>query len=184
MIEQLELGGALQDSILFRNLGEHELDVIAGLLREGSVRHGEYLFREKDPGDRLYVLRSGTIQVEKSVTPDKRLHIARLGGGEFLGEMGLISNAPRSLDAIALEDTTFWVLTQVEFARLCASQPALGLHVVHNIAHVLSQRLLATNIGIARLYRELDSAEASQSKDARFAEAWRRSFRIREPEED
>ena len=61
---------------------------------------GAVLFREGDPGKEMYVIQAGRISVSKKVRDVEKV-LGTLGQGEFVGEMAIISNKPRSATATA-----------------------------------------------------------------------------------
>ena len=67
------------------------------------VKQGEYIFREGDEADALYMIHKGKVMICKTVgNVEKRIQV--LEEGEFVGEMAIIDSMPRSADAIAVED--------------------------------------------------------------------------------
>ncbi|MBI4870525.1 MAG: cyclic nucleotide-binding domain-containing protein [Candidatus Riflebacteria bacterium] len=166
MIENVDINRALEDSSLFRDLKTSELDIIAGLVREGSLERGQHLFHEGDPSEALYIIRSGAVAIEKALNGSFRLQLARLGPGEIFGEIGLICRAPRSADAVALEALSFWVLARSDYERLLANQAALASRLLHGIAVAISQRLIATNQLLMKLIGQVAPAETTQLLEA------------------
>lgn len=72
--------------------------------REVTLAAGEYLFRQGDPSDVIYMIEQGRIDVTRE-TPEGDVHLASLGPGDHLGEMGPLFGLPRSATARASEDT-------------------------------------------------------------------------------
>jgi CRP-like cAMP-binding protein len=68
-----------------------------------KVSKGEYIFREGDPGDYIYLVHKGKVKITQAAgNADEEIEI--LGEAEFIGEMAFINDEPRSANAIALED--------------------------------------------------------------------------------
>src|SRR5713226_9345669 len=63
-----------------------------------EFKRGEVLFREGDPGKEMYVIQTGKVNITKKVRDTEKI-LATLGAGEFLGEMALLNNKPRSAGA-------------------------------------------------------------------------------------
>ncbi len=145
MIEPMDLGGALEESALFNKLHSEDLDIVAGLVHEGEIEKGQILFREHDLSDCLYIVRQGVLSLYKEFGGGTKILIASIGSGEFLGEMGLVCDEPRSLTAEAMQDVSYWRLSQTDYRRLCMTQPSVGMTVNRNIAMVLSHRLVTAN---------------------------------------
>lgn len=69
-----------------------------------DFKTGELILREGETGEHIYLIISGSVQILKN-HPHNPQQIATLASGEILGEIGILSNEPRSATAIALEDT-------------------------------------------------------------------------------
>ncbi len=68
-----------------------------------NFSRGDYIFREGDPADVMYMIHRGRVQIIKGAgTFDEEIRI--LGEGEFIGEMAVINRMPRSASALALDD--------------------------------------------------------------------------------
>jgi diguanylate cyclase (GGDEF)-like protein len=121
---------------LFEDLTPEELAWIATAAHTRSFAEGEHLFEIGEPGRSLYVLTAGTVQV---LHPNRAAHfqLARLGPGEFLGEMALLDDSPRSATAKALCEVEALVLDKVDFHKLVRSHPDVGLHLLS----VMSRRM-------------------------------------------
>ncbi|MBT4762138.1 MAG: Crp/Fnr family transcriptional regulator [Bdellovibrionaceae bacterium] len=68
------------------------------------VQKGEYLFRENDSSDAMYVIKKGRLAITKA-KGSKEIILAELGAGQMLGEMAFFDNKPRSAGAKAIEPT-------------------------------------------------------------------------------
>lgn len=101
---------------------------------------GEILFREGDPADALYMLVSGALGVSVHGHHGEQRRIARIFPPETIGEMALISNAPRSATAVALRDCVLFKLTRTAFDRLIEQSPSVMLY----LSKLLADRLRAT----------------------------------------
>jgi len=88
------------------------------LLRPRLVVPGEVILRRGEPGDAMYFISSGAVEVRLSPHP------VRLGSGEFFGEMALLAHAPRNADVVALGYGTLLALRARDFHTLFAAGPA------------------------------------------------------------
>jgi sulfate permease, SulP family len=129
----------------------------AGLARlEAAVERvelpaGTTLFRELDPGDRLYTLLRGAITITITLAGGGTSRIATFAPGAVLGEAALLDGRPRSGTAVAAADCTVCVLSRDAIDRLRGSDPALVTHVFANLARMLSLRLRTTTDALRRL---------------------------------
>jgi NTE family protein len=110
---------------LFAGLPEDAVAEIAGRAEETHVAAGDWLFREGEVGERLYVLRTGRLQVLREVDGEE-IPIRNLSPGAVLGELAVLTDAPRSASVRARRDSGllglssdafFELLDDVEFAR-------------------------------------------------------------------
>lgn len=69
-----------------------------------TLNKGEYLFRDGDPSDAIYVIKTGKLAVTKN-RGNTEIHLAELKAGDMIGEMAFFDNKPRSAGAKALERT-------------------------------------------------------------------------------
>ena len=119
---------------------------LAACLQPRRLAAGECLFRQGDPGDRLYVITSGSIDVLSAPVPGStalRQRYVSLSPGMMLGETAMLDGGGRSGEAVAVGDTEVHALDDQTLARLRAEDPLLVALVYRNVALHLSQRLRA-----------------------------------------
>ena len=78
-----------------------EINFLSLLSREVKLRPGEVIFREGEPGDRMYVVLEGRVMISKFIPGAGEEALAFLERGDYFGEMALIERQPRSADAKA-----------------------------------------------------------------------------------
>lgn len=103
------------------------------------IEAGTIIFREKDPGEMMYVIAKGRVRISKHVVEgvDKTLSI--LEEGEYFGEMSLLLNAPRSATATAVEETTLIKLSREDFKQLLREYPEAGMSMLIQLASRLEK---------------------------------------------
>ncbi|HXI21095.1 MAG TPA: cyclic nucleotide-binding domain-containing protein, partial [Gemmatimonadales bacterium] len=69
-----------------------------------TLSPGEIIFDEGEPGDHFYVIQSGEVELVRE-TPQQQRVVARLGAGDFFGELGLVLGGPRTSRAVAVSTT-------------------------------------------------------------------------------
>src|SRR5438477_12071263 len=79
-----------------------------------EFKRGEVLFREGEPGKEMYVIQTGKVNITKKVRDTEKI-LATLGAGEFLGEMAILNNKPRSAGAVMAEDGKLLVIDPKTF---------------------------------------------------------------------
>jgi CRP-like cAMP-binding protein len=87
-----------------QKLANMEINFLASLSKAKRLKPNEVLFREGEPGDRMYVVVEGRIMISKDIPGAGEEALAFLERGEILGEMALIDHQPRSADAKADKD--------------------------------------------------------------------------------
>jgi CRP-like cAMP-binding protein len=122
---------------LFSGLNRDELQTFADVSRERSYPRGSVILFENDPGDSLFVVRSGRVKVVLIGEDGREVILGVLGVGEYFGEMALIDENPRSAHVIAMEDATLIVLRREDFRRRVESNPS----VAWSLLSELSRRL-------------------------------------------
>jgi len=106
-------------------------------------RGGEWLFRQGDPGDALYLLARGRLQVWITATEhgeQSETMVAELGPGETVGEIGLLSGGKRSAGIRAVRDSLLLRMDAAAFDRLGGERPQLIRQLAGGIAERLRQR--------------------------------------------
>lgn len=86
------------------------------------------IFKEKDEGDALYIVKKGTVQIynEPKEEGDLPKNVAEINNGGFFGEMALISDQPRNASAKTLAESEVFILSKDDFKKLLDSNPALA----------------------------------------------------------
>jgi CRP-like cAMP-binding protein len=145
-----ELAAALKAMDICRTLSGAELEAIAAIAEARDIPAGKDLFREGDPGDGLFLVISGEINVTKRA-PAGEHSLARLGPGGMLGEMSLVTADARSATGRSLVDTRVLHMSAARFRALLAADSVAAHKVVAAIAEVLARRLATMNSMVLEL---------------------------------
>ena len=97
---------------------------------------GQVLFRDGDPADSVFRLISGAVDILRELDGEPIL-LGTVGAGQFIGEMGVVENRPRSATARAVSKVEVEILTPSEFFDQIASSPRAARELIQR----LSQRL-------------------------------------------
>ena len=114
---------------LFTGLGRGELEQLAQLVDEIDVPGGHVLMRQGQPGDEMFVVVRGELEIDR----DGRL-INRQGPGAAVGEMSLLSEGPRTATVTTVGPTSLLVLGHREFHSLMDAHPTVRLRVLEGLA--------------------------------------------------
>jgi len=115
--DETKLAHALRSVRLFRDAPADDLLSLWRCLFEAPVRAGDVICRRGDPGERFYVIKSGSVEVRLG-TGQTGMLLYRLGPGDCFGEMSLLVGSVRSADVVAVEDGVLWVLERSDFERV------------------------------------------------------------------
>ena len=124
---------------LFKSLDAGELARFADLVREKSYPKGSVILFEDDPGDSLFVVRSGRVKVVLVAEDGREVILGILGVGAHFGELSLIDNQPRSAHVIAMEESTLLVLRREDFRRRVEESPSVAWSLLTELSRRLRQ---------------------------------------------
>jgi CRP-like cAMP-binding protein len=94
----------LADVPFFALLREEERAALAGRLEIKTAPAGETLFNYGDPGDSLYILRGGEVEIFYKNDLGERVLLETLGAGDFFGELSLLDGGPRTASAVVTRE--------------------------------------------------------------------------------
>ena len=136
----------LRKSVLFQNLTESDLRKISLNFEIIDLPMGEVLFYEKDESDDMYLVLEGKVRASLFDEQGNELVLAELGPGEFIGEMSMIDQLPRSATVLAEENSRLAVLRRDSFLKILRENPDIAINVIKAL--------------VARLRRTDDMVEA------------------------
>ena len=143
---QARSGIALAQCELLDGLSTEDLAFLDGTLHEQHYSARDTIVRSGDPGDALFLLLAGSVEVRLPATagkPGKRIDM--FTAGMTFGEMAFIDGSPRSADVVALEPVVCRVLDRDTFNRLDAENPGLKISLLQQITRHLSVNLRRIN---------------------------------------
>ena len=106
---------------LFSSLSKRERTEIASRADEIDVPEGTHLVREGEFAYEFFVIEDGSAEVLRDGQ-----HVADLGPGDFLGEIGIVTRAPRNASVVAREPTRVMVLSEQDFRGVARSFPTVA----------------------------------------------------------
>lgn len=150
---------------LFADLGEEQLCRLWAVAKQVDFPQGEFVFREGESGDTLYILKEGRLEVSRKVTllassEEKSKTLVILDGRKhpFFGEMALLTKEVRSATLRTLSSCETLAIGSEDFHRLCDADPSLGYLVLKRMVQVLADRLRRSNQDILNLTTALSLA--------------------------
>lgn len=135
----------LKKQILFEDISNSELEKLAKVIKEVSLKKGEFLFKEGEDTKGIYMIRSGKIEINK-VTPDGwKQTLAALSTGIFFGELSIIEKRKHEANAVAIENTELLKLPKEEFEKLEKEDVVLASQILKKLVLVMSKNLRRMN---------------------------------------
>jgi len=142
----------LKEIDIFLNVETERLSVVADIAREVHVAAGDTLAREGDPGESLYIIKSGSLRIVKE--KDGKLYpLKNLGPGESYGVFGVLGDQHRTSGAVANEASVLLEIRKSEFKKMLLSNP----EIAYNILEILSKRINEMDNEIVLLNQALSS---------------------------
>ncbi len=127
----------LEEVPFFKLLDGDERTALAAVLDETTIHTGDVLFRAGDPGDSLYLVRKGKVELWVKDHVGEKIVLAVAESGDFFGELSLLDNGPRAATAQALEDAELLILDREDLLLFLRKKPDAAL----DILTVMGQRI-------------------------------------------
>jgi CRP/FNR family transcriptional regulator, cyclic AMP receptor protein len=143
----------LREVRLFKDIETPELTALGLSLRERSLRRGQVLFHEGEMGEEMFVVVRGSIVISKPVKERVEQVLARMGAGDFFGEMSLFDRSPRSATVQADSDVTLLALDREALSRLTDISPRAAAAFFYALVQVFIERLRQSGDLVAEVTR-------------------------------
>ncbi len=124
---------------LFRELDRVSVRGFAELTREQKFAKGAMIVSEGDPGDALFVVRSGEVKVLLIGEDGREVILNVLGVGDHFGELSLIDGRPRSAHVVSTQASSLLVLRRADFRRQVEQSPAVAWGLMIELSRRLRQ---------------------------------------------
>jgi CRP-like cAMP-binding protein len=130
---------------IFKNLDDDEIAQVAEVCKEERFVSGEFIFREGEQGNRLYLIVEGEVRISRDVPGSGEEALAVLKPGAIFGEMAVFDRSERSTHAISNGGTTCLTITRADFEMMLDFNRDLAYKVLWACVRLLSSRLRSTN---------------------------------------
>lgn len=138
---------ALKRVALFRGLDDAQLERLTHISERNQFGDGDAILTVDRPGDHLFVLVRGQVEVQIRDEDGALRPALYLGEGQVFGEMALLEGTVRSATVRAAQPATVvYTIPRSAFLDLCAADTGLGYLVMRNLAQDLSFKLRHQNI--------------------------------------
>ena len=135
----------LSSCYLFNGLSETQLDNLIAIGNETRIQKGQWLFREDEDAQQMFVLKAGAVELLTTVEDDIELPIAILREpGNCFGTSTLVPPHKYSLSARGVEDGTLLTIKKADLDKLIKTDYELGHTILTNLAKHFLDRLKET----------------------------------------
>lgn len=148
MTNSNDLKPLLRGVMLFAGLTDEELEAVAAICVEKRLGRGEVLAEQGEPGDELFIVTDGFLEISITSPESPANVLVNLGKGQIIGEMALIDQGPRSATVRAVSDAVVQVIRREDFEALCEKNTRIGYVVMRDIAADLSFKLRHRNLAL------------------------------------
>jgi len=164
----------LRKSPLFQGLSDEELQKLMDMAEPVSLRAGDVLIKQGEPGDSAYVVIKGDFEVQKQ-SGQSLIKIDVRNPGDVVGEMALLSQAPRNASVIAKIDSEVLRIPKEAFEKLLLSSTTAAMAVMRWVMARLTQnesllhqqeKMAALGTMSAGLAHELNNPAAAAQRSA------------------
>lgn len=134
---------------IFSDLSRDAFVALTSAMLLTRVNEGEVVIREGDAGTSFYVIATGKLAVSKRDERGEAVVLARLGEGDFFGEMALLSGAPRAATVIAEDPCELLEFRPEALLAIAGKHP----HLASSLKRFYRQRLLANAMAVSPVFR-------------------------------
>jgi CRP/FNR family cyclic AMP-dependent transcriptional regulator len=116
---------------------------IAELAGRGTVRHyrkGTYVCHQGDPANEVYFLVEGRVEISTDSTNGTRVYHATVDTPQFIGELGILGEIPRTATLLAVTDSSVWAAPGEFFLELVTAQPEASRAMLRALARMFADR--------------------------------------------
>ena len=120
----------LANIAMFEHLNEDDRLALAAVVDELSVLEGHTLFQAGDPGDSLFIVREGQIELFIKDTAGQKIVLTTAEPGDMFGELAMLDHGSRTATALALTNCEVLVLDRDDLILLFQRKPEAALHML------------------------------------------------------
>ncbi len=133
---------------LFEHLDLDDRVALADVLDDLRVPAGETLFHAGDPGDSLFLVRGGEVELFIKDTVGQKIVLTTAGPGDMFGELAMLDTGARTATALALTDCDVLVLDRDDLILLFKRKPETALHMLASLSSLTrkADELLRTRV--------------------------------------
>jgi len=142
--------GLLADLPLFAALGPEELALLSEAVDLRELQPGESMFKAGDPGEALYIVASGEIEISVVDRAGQKIVLTGRHRGDVFGELAMLDAGPRTATAMALVPTELLELDRSDLLLLVTKKPEAALHLLGAMGAMTRKADLLLRTRVAR----------------------------------
>lgn len=120
----------LSELDVFQDLSMREMEELNRITTMSTVSKGRVFYRPEEPGEVLFILKEGRVQLYRISPEGKKLVITTLGPHTLFGEMALLGTKMHNTFAEAIEECLICVMSRPDLERLILSKPQVALRIL------------------------------------------------------
>ena len=136
---------------IFAEIEPSKLKLLAFMSERVGFDSGKQLMRQGDPADAAYLIIDGHAEVTLE-TPAGPVVVATLGANDFVGEMGILGDAPRNATVCAKDRLIALRISKEPFMRMVREFPTMAVSIMRELA----QRVDSTNHQLSAAHAEVN----------------------------
>ncbi len=133
----------LKKSMLFKGSNSKELETVLQLFQERKINPNVTIFTEDMPAEALYIVKSGSVRISMMAHKGEEISLLLLGPGEFFGELALVQDGVRLVNARADSSVEILLMTRKDFQILLELAPHIASRILMVIVKLLAMRVKA-----------------------------------------
>ena len=155
---------------LLFGLAEEDLDILSRAAVESTLPAGTVICQEGDPGDAVYFIVDGKVEIVQQVNSEMERRLHEAGPGEYFGEMAILQEGARNATVRTGEPTTVLEIDQGPFLTVLGRSPSLGVRILVRLTDRLRDsdqqaivELRKANEELTRAFHQLEQLDQTKS---------------------
>ncbi len=153
----------------FKGLDKEAVNMLRKYAVKQTYPANTALCVEGEPANTFYVITSGRVVVTRDIEGDEEFVMGFAGPGGYFGEMGLLTDEPRSATVTTLVKTEVLEITKERFDQVFSASPAMARSILQTLINIVRETdkraiedLESRNVELAQAYADLEAAQADR----------------------
>lgn len=130
----------LKKSCLFCNVNTRELRAVSQVVEERFYKKGQYIIRQGEKGNSLYIIKSGQVQVSQiSPQTGKLVNLKSLSSGAYFGEMAVIDEVSRTQTVISIGDCVVLKIKKDDLYEIIMEFPSIAIELLQKFVKAINE---------------------------------------------